>query len=97
MYAGRQQWRFVSLGEKAAPFLKECFEAFGGNSNQNTDELIGRSCLVDIVTALKHNAAHAKDFENKIHKMYPISGEQATAGASNGKAPAAASEAGPLF
>lgn len=88
-YAGRQIWRFVSEAPKAAPFMNESFTAFGGNpETDDTDELIGRFCLVEIVTVLRHNHAHAKDFENKIHKMYPMSGEAVTAGASNGKASA---------
>lgn len=94
-YAGRQMWRFVSLAEKAAPFMRQCFEAVGGHPEQDTDELIGRECLVHIVK--KPNWKDANLIENKIDKVLPLTGETASAGAANGKASAPADSGGPLF
>lgn len=94
-YAGRQMWRFVSLAEKAAPFMRECFEAVGGTPDQDTDTLVGRFCLVHIIK--RPNYKDANLIENRVQKVIPVTGEQATAGASNGKPAVPADTGGPLF
>lgn len=94
-YAGRQMWSFISLAEKSAPFMRQAFEAVGGHPDQNTDELLGRHCLVHIVK--QPNYKDANLIENKIRQVMPLTGDEqpTSAGASNGKA--AAADSGPLF
>jgi|SRR5882724_2480483 len=47
-YKRRKLWRQISLSENADGMRNEAFAAFGADTSTNTDDLIGRRCLVQV-------------------------------------------------
>lgn len=73
-YAKRKQWVNTSLSADSAWKMKEHFDAFGVPADTDTDELIGRECLVDIGNRTITQGDKAGDVVNTVKKLMPLDG-----------------------
>lgn len=76
-YAKRKQWVNTSLSADSAWKMKEHFDAFGVSADTDTDELIGKACLVEIgsrtITQSK-DPSKIGDVVNTVKKVLPLDG-----------------------
>lgn len=76
-YAKRRQWVNTSLSADSAWKMKEHFDAFGVPADTDTDDLIGRHCLVHIGTRRIANSNKPEkigDTVNTVKKLMPLDG-----------------------
>jgi hypothetical protein len=85
-YAKRRVWAITSLSADAAWKLKEHFDAFGVGADADTDDLIGRKCLVQIGSRLITQGEKAGETMNTIKKVLPLDGVSAPAGGKGAEA-----------
>ncbi len=78
-YAKRKQWVNTSLSADSAWKLKEHFDAFGVGADADTDDLVGKKCLVVIGTRTITQGDKAGDVVNTVKKLMPLDGVAAPA------------------
>lgn len=73
-YAKRRLWAITSLSADAAWKMKEHFDAFGVPADTDTDDLIGRTCLVEVGTRTITQGEKAGEVTNTVKKLLPVDG-----------------------
>ena len=71
-YDGRRQWVNTSLKDTAHWKLKEVFDAFGYTTDSDTDEIIGESVKLAVVTRIIERGARAGELGNNVDKVLPL-------------------------
>ena len=80
-YAKRRQWVNTSLSADSAWKMKEHFDAFGVSADTDTDDLVGKRCLVHIGSRIITSGDKAGDTVNTVKKLAPLDGVSAGASA----------------
>lgn len=78
-YAKRKQWVNTSLSADSAWKLKEHFDAFGVPADTDTDDLIGKQCMVQIGSRTITQGDRAGDEVNTVIKLLPVDGAKPAA------------------
>jgi hypothetical protein len=68
-YINRRLWTNTSLAEAAAFKLKEAFEAFGEDTDTDTDELCGRVVRLVVSTGVIQKGARKGEPNNSIDRI----------------------------
>ncbi len=71
-YKKWKQWETTSLSPASAWRLKAAFEAFSTTPDTDTDELIGRRCLVHIGSETAQAGKRKGELVNKIVGLMPL-------------------------
>ena len=74
--AGRRVWNNTSMDPKSRWALKEAFEAFRAQTSDDTDELLGSICLVQVEIRTIESGPRAGEEANSVRKTLPYSAEQ---------------------
>ncbi len=73
-YAKRRQWVNTSLSADSAWKMKEHFDAFGVSADTDTDDLIGKKCLVQIGSRVITQGNMSGETVNTVKKLLPLDG-----------------------
>jgi hypothetical protein len=74
-YINRRLWTNTSLSEAAAFKLKEMFDAFGEDTDTDTDELCGRIVRLVVSTRTIQEGARKGDNANQVDRVSPADEE----------------------
>ena len=74
-YINRRLWTNTSLTEAAAFKLKEVFDAFGEDTDTDTDELCGRTVRLVVSTRTIQQGARKGEISNQIERVSPADPE----------------------
>jgi hypothetical protein len=73
-FEGRRFWNNSSLSEKARPFLKKVFDAFGVPADTDTDELCGQWVNLRIAQRTIKSGDRKGELGNTIAEVLPYDG-----------------------
>lgn len=94
-YRGRKQWVNTVLTDAAMWKVGEMFEAFGADTDTDTDELIGDHCLAEIEEVTIASGARAGQPGNNVKRCLPMPGsEPASAAVPSGSSAGTAEASG---
>lgn len=71
-YGGRRLWNTTSLSEKAFPFLKATFDAFGVPADTDTDDLIGRKVRLNVTKRTIQQGDRKGEMTNQVESVLPL-------------------------
>ncbi len=77
-YKKWRAWEKTSLSPASAWRLKAAFEAFGVTPDTDTDELVGRRCLVQIGSETAQAGAKKGDLVNVVKALLPLDNAAST-------------------
>lgn len=73
-YRGRKLWVNTVLTDAAMWKVAEMFNAFGVDTDTDTDEIIGDHCNVDVVQRTIESGARAGQVGNDVQRAWPLEG-----------------------
>lgn len=82
-FAGRKLWVNTSLSEKAHFKLKEVFDAFGYETDSDTDELIGESIKMLVEETIIEQGARKGQPGNNVVRCMPLDEDGESEGGSD--------------
>lgn len=77
-YKKWRQWEKTSLSPSAAWRLKDAFAAFGVEPDTDTDELIGKRCLVHVGSETAQAGKRKGELVNVVIRLMPLDGAATT-------------------